>query len=336
METKYKNISVHGFDFDIKTNDDNSDDTNTVVLNVKAGQHGKNDLSYFILGVPSNSKDKLNETEVLSFEKKKDDKDFTKGSFYKVLRADKDDIPLIGLRIDEKIPKNSNSLYQYKLRLSNHLDFFAIGVKADENIYIMEVEKAMDNQELIVTAAKEEEPKEMEKEKIENALEENKHRKRPEKAICLPACEDFCLYFVIPECYSLCSLDDAKISVFKKCLFIEEEPLRKHVKVCTPCGDVFSKCTIHKAILNGSVKINASLKVKNNEACDEYAEVCADECFCIDEIIGYFSRPKKISLDKISICPDYDSLDITVLNECNGKTAIRLDGKLIISLKKCD
>lgn len=333
METKYKNISVHGFDFDIRTNDDEKN--NTVTLNVKAGEHGKNDLSYFILGVPSNKKDQLNDTEVLSFEKKRDDKNFTKGSYYKVLKADKDDIPLIGLRIDEKIPKNSNSLYQYKLRLSNHLDFFAIGVKADENIYIMEVEKAMDNQDLIVTAANEK-VKEMDKKDIETALEKEEHRGKPDKAICLPACESFCLYFIIPECYSLCSLDNAKISIFKKCLFIEEEHQRKHVKVCTPCGEVFSKCTIFKAILNGSVKINASLKIKNDEACEEFAEVCAEESFCIDEVIGYFSRAKKISLDKILVCADNDSLDITVLNECNGKTAIRLDGKLIISLKKHD
>jgi len=335
LETTYNTISVHGFDFDIKTKDE-KDGVDTVFLSVNPAGHSKNDLSYFILGVPTDSKDSLKSTEVLSFEKKKDAGEFTKGSFYKVLRADKDDIPLIGLRIDEKIPKNSSSFYQYKLKLSNHLDFFAIGVKADENIYIMEVEKVMDREEMVEVTTENGPVITIEKEEIEEAIEKNEERGKPTKAICLPACEDFCLYFVIPECYSLCSLDDAKISVFKKCLFIEEEPQRKHVKVCTPCGDVFSKCTIHKAILNGSVKINASLKIKNDEACDEFAEICAEESFCIDEVIGYFSRPKKISLDKISICPDYDSLDVTVLNCCNGKTAIRLDGKLIISLKKRD
>jgi hypothetical protein len=338
LQTKYKKLNVQGYSFDITTSD-YADKTNTVSLDVKTSSDQSDHLSYFILGVPSDEIEALAKTQIISFDKKSEGTEYADQSVCKIMQVDDDDIPLIGLRIDDNLFTDQKKTYNYHLKLSNRLDFFALGVKLNESIYIMEVEKDMENNEMIVTETKPEETKTTAPAKTETVVAPtipkaaSKHR--PKKAICLPACMDFCLYFIIPECYSICSLEDAKVSVFKKCLFIEENSQSESVKVCTPCGNVYSKCTIYKDILNGSVKINASLPIKNDEACDEYAEVCADECFCIDEVIGYFSRPKSISLDKISICPDYKSLDITVLNECSGKKAVRLDGKLIITLKDC-
>jgi len=337
LQTKYKSINVHGYSFDIEAGDF-SDSTYSVLLNVSAKANENDKLSYFILGVPIDNREKLDVTEILSFDKKRDDCDCDDNVKCNILKVDDDDIPLIGLRIDEDVDMPTANTYQYKLKLSNRLDFFALGMKLNENVYIMEVEKDMENNEMIVTETMPEQVQEAEEKAVVAPRPDPKPdpKHRPKKAVCLPTCEDFCLYFIVPECYSLCDLDTAKISVFKKCLFIEGDNLHENAKVCTPCGTVHTRCTIYREKLMGSVKINASLQIKNDEACEEYAQVCADESFCIDEVIGYFSKSKQISMDKISICPDYKSLDITVLNECNGKKAIRLDGKLIISLKHCD
>jgi len=332
LQTKYKNINVHGFSFNIESSD-YSDQTNAVSLNVTTTSSENNNLSYFILGVPVDNKKKLEVTKILSFDKKRDQKQYEAESMCNILKVDDDDIPLIGLKIEEQIDGAKSLTYQYDLKLSNRLDFFALGMKLDENIYIMEVEKDMENNDMIVTETA---PEIIVDETPVVVEEQLKHRPKPKKAICLPTCEDFCLYFIIPEGYTLCNLDDAKISIFKKCLFIEEDTLHESAKVCTPCGNVHTRCRIYRSRLVGSVKINASLPIKNDDACEEYAEVCADESFCLDEVIGYSAKCKTFDLDKISICPDYKSLDVTVLNECSGKTAVRLDGKLIISLKHCD
>ena len=134
MQTKYKNINVHGFSFNIESSD-YSDFTNAVSLNVTTTSSASSNLSYFILGVPVDNKEKLDVTTILSFDKKRDQDTYDAESMCNILKVDDDDIPLIGLRIDEHIDGAVSHTYQYDLKLSNRLDFFALGMKLDDNIY---------------------------------------------------------------------------------------------------------------------------------------------------------------------------------------------------------
>jgi len=137
-----------------------------------------------------------------------------------------------------------------------------------------------------------------------------------------PIEKTFCLYFVVPEGYKPSGPCRANVSISRRGIFLS----------CEPEDD--SEGAPQRTIVQGTVKIMASVPLKSHQACGDTVETSACDCFDVCETVAVTGSDEKIELRDIAICPKKNSFDLTLLSAHCGKSVYRLDGMYLIDCKR--
>lgn len=147
-----------------------------------------------------------------------------------------------------------------------------------------------------------------------------------------PIDKPFCLFVVVPEGYKPVGVCKTSLSILKRGVFLSHEEGNFSIDSREDNEEVM--CT--KAVLQGSVKIIASLPLKSHQACGDTVQATACDCFEVCDTIGYIHMGEQFAMRDVSICPKNKSMDLTLLNAHCGKSVYRLDGLFTIHCKRCE
>ena len=137
-----------------------------------------------------------------------------------------------------------------------------------------------------------------------------------------PIEKTFCLYVVLPQGYQPAGgACRAHVSITKRGLFVVSEAL----------ADETGGFAI---LLIGSVKVTASVPLENDEASGDMVQAAACDCFEVCETIGWADVRDAVQMPSVSICPQKDSFDLTLLNAHCDRSVYRLDGSYVIDIRR--
>jgi|AGTN01.3.fsa_nt_gi hypothetical protein len=132
----------------------------------------------------------------------------------------------------------------------------------------------------------------------------------------------FCLYLVVPDGYKPHGPCRANVSISRRGIFLAYEPEGEE-----PGEQV-------RTMVQGTVKILASVPLKSYQACGDTVEASTCDCFDICETVAVTGPDEKIELRDIAVCPKKNSFDMTLLSAHCGKSVYRLDGMYLIDCKR--
>jgi hypothetical protein len=132
----------------------------------------------------------------------------------------------------------------------------------------------------------------------------------------------FCLYLVVPDGYKPHGSCRANVSINRRGLFL----------ACESEGEEPDKQI--RTLIQGTIKVIASVPLKSYQACGDTVEVSTCDCFDISETIAVTGPDEKIELRDIAVCPKKNSFDMTLLSAHCGKSVYRLDGMYLIDCKR--
>ncbi len=145
-----------------------------------------------------------------------------------------------------------------------------------------------------------------------------------------PLKKQFCLYLVVSDGYKPEVTCKINVSVTKRAAYLVHE---KGAFCADDSGN--GESTAIKSVktsIIGSMKVLASIPLKNSHAAGDPVETSACDCFDLNETICY-SNEETADMRDISIYPDRKSFELTPLSSRCGKSVYRLDGECIIDCK---
>ncbi len=154
----------------------------------------------------------------------------------------------------------------------------------------------------------------------------------PEVCWLTPLKKTFCLYLVVSDGYRPEGTCKINVSVVKRAAYLVHEK-------GAFCVDNAANADIPaikpvKTNIIGSMKVFASVPLKNSHAAGDPVETSACDCFDLNDIICY-SDEGAADMKDISIYPDRKSFELTPLNSRCGKSVYRLDGECVIDCRDC-
>lgn len=154
----------------------------------------------------------------------------------------------------------------------------------------------------------------------------------PEVCWLTPLKIPFCLYLVVSDGYRPEGTCKINISVTKRAAYLVHE--KGAFCVENSINDETPMIKAVKTNIIGSMKVFASIPLKNSHACGDPVETSTCDCFDLKDTICY-SDEGNADIRNISIYPDRKSLELTPINMRCGKSVYRLDGECIIDCNNC-
>ncbi len=290
-------VSLEGYEFELKGYCFGKGKT-TVIISVSGNGSTAAALTGWILEV-NPEEDKKTELNILSCEKRKGNGPWVaavaENTTYELIG----DVGISGVLIEERVGEGADdTAVEFRLTFEGEAEPFAIRVAyiSGEDVFVSCVVMGL-------------EP--------------------PEKLWLTPVKKSFCLYVVVSDGYKpeVCK---ANVSVSKRGVFLSHEKGSFNVD-----DGQFSSVMSLKADVVGSVKVIASVPLKNSTASGDTVSVSACDCFELCETVCYLNGDSLLNMRDIAVNPVRKSFDMTLLNSRCGKSVYRLDGDFIIDCKRC-
>jgi hypothetical protein len=291
-------ISLEGYEFELKGYCFGKGKT-TVIISVSGNGSSAAALTGWILEINPEA-DMKNELNILSCEKRKGNGPWVaavaENTTYELIG----DVGISGALIEERVGEGADdTAVEFRLTFEGETEPLAVRVAyiSGDDVFVSPVIISLDP---------------------------------PEKLWLTPIKKTFCLYVVVSDGYKpeVCK---ANVSVSKRGVFLAHEKGAFNVD-----DGQFSSVMSSKADVVGSVKVIASVPLKNSTASGDTVYASACDCFELCETVCYLNGDAALNMRDIAVYPVRKSFDMTLLNSRCGKSVYRLDGEFVIDCKRCE
>lgn len=300
-------VVLEGFLFEC-TDYSNADNVTTVTIRVSGSGEKERVITSWVLELcPGDARRFSDEINIVSCEKRRNGGKWTPAAAQKTIYELSGDIGITGVLFEEWVGiEEDDTAVEFKLVLEGN-----VGPGACRVAYISGPTVYQSIEKLQIGEINEQECT---------------------KTWLTPIDKPFCLFIVVPEGYKPVGVCKTNLSIVKRGVFLSHE----EEKVSLDGGEDSEEKICTKAVLQGSVKIIASLPLKSRQACGDTVQATACDCFEVSDTIGYIQLGEQFAMRDVSICPKKKSMDLTLLNAHCGKSVYRLDGLFTIHCKRCD